>query len=140
MIFLDTNVLIASAQATHPHNAKSRALLESIGGSEIVIGAHTLAEVYASLTRIPPPERVSPISAMQVLEAYLQRMTLMTLTAHEYLAAIREAAQQGHIGGMIYDALLLACARKSKADYIYTWNIKHFRAIAPDLAPKIMTP
>ena len=140
MIFLDTNVLIAATQVTHPHNQLSRALLANAGSVEMVIAAHTVAEVYASLTRIPPPERVSPQVAMEAIEAYLIRMRPIALTTEEYLRAIRETARNGHPGGMVYDALLMACARKSKSDHIYTWNIKHFRAIAPDLADRIITP
>lgn len=41
---------------------------------------------------------------------------------------------------MIYDALILACARKVKADRIYTHNLKHFRQLAPDLTASIMAP
>jgi predicted nucleic acid-binding protein len=140
MIFLDTNVLVAATQITHPHNQRSRALLARTTGVEAVIAAHTLAELYSSLTSIRPPERVSPEVAMQALEAYLSRLTPITLTTDEYLRAIRDTAKKGHIGGMIHDALLLACARKSRADFIYTWNIKHFQAIAPDLADRIITP
>jgi len=68
------------------------------------------------------------------------RMTVVSLTVGEYADTIRDAAQAQHSGGKIYDALLLACARKCNADRIYTWNIKHFRTIAPDLAGKIITP
>jgi predicted nucleic acid-binding protein len=49
-------------------------------------------------------------------------------------------ADCGLPGGQVYDALLLACARKSGADAIYTWNLKHFRQLAPDLAKRIRTP
>jgi hypothetical protein len=37
--------------------------------------------------------------------------------------------------GRIYDALLLRCAVKVKAEAVFTWNLKHFRAINPSLAP-----
>jgi predicted nucleic acid-binding protein len=43
-------------------------------------------------------------------------------------------------GGIIYDCLLLACARKAQAERICTWNVRHFRSIAPDLAERIVTP
>jgi hypothetical protein len=43
-------------------------------------------------------------------------------------------------GGIIYDALLMACARKVNSERIYTWNEKHFRMVAPDLADRIVTP
>ena len=36
--------------------------------------------------------------------------------------------------------LLLVCARKVKAQKIYTLNRRHFAALAPDLAAKITTP
>jgi len=65
---------------------------------------------------------------------------VVTLTTREYLTTIRKAADAGCTGGMIYDALLLACARKSGADLIYTFNIKHFTRVAPDLADRIQAP
>jgi hypothetical protein len=34
----------------------------------------------------------------------------------------------------------MACARKVNAEHIYTWNEKHFRMVAPDLADRIVTP
>ncbi len=46
----------------------------------------------------------------------------------------------GFVGPLIYDALLLACARKINARSIYTSNVKHFRRIAPDLASRIVEP
>ncbi len=78
--------------------------------------------------------------AMQAIEAFLLRMRLIALTSEEYLRTVRETARNGHSGGMVYDALLIACARKSKSEHIYTWNLKDFRAIAPDLADRIITP
>jgi predicted nucleic acid-binding protein len=46
----------------------------------------------------------------------------------------------GLAGGIVFDALLLACARKVDAERIYTWNVRHFRMVAPDLAERIVTP
>ena len=65
---------------------------------------------------------------------------IISLDAREYLEAIDSISARGLAGGIVYDALLLACARKVKADRIYTWNLRHFRAIAPDLAERIVTP
>jgi predicted nucleic acid-binding protein len=138
MIFLDTSVLIAGTQLSHPHNPPSHRLLASLTAQQVSIAAHTLAEVYAGLTSIPP--RNPPAIALQAIETYLQGMQPVTLSAQEYLDTIRKAATNGHTGGAIYDALLLACARKINAERIYTWNLKHFRALAPDLATRIQTP
>jgi predicted nucleic acid-binding protein len=68
------------------------------------------------------------------------RLTLITLQAEEYLNALQDTAERGLSSGKIYDALLLACAGKSDAQVIYTWNLKHFRAIAPHLAERIQNP
>jgi predicted nucleic acid-binding protein len=53
---------------------------------------------------------------------------------------MRDVAERGIGGGRVSDALLLACARKSQAKTIFTWNLKHFRQLAPDLSERIRTP
>jgi predicted nucleic acid-binding protein len=59
---------------------------------------------------------------------------------NEVTQVIRQSAAMRLHGGIIYDALLLGCARKVNAQRIYTWNEKHFRLVAPDLADRITTP
>jgi hypothetical protein len=45
------------------------------------------------------------------------------------------------IGGLVFDALHLHCAEKAQCDRIYTFNVKDFRALAPDaLVAKIAAP
>ena len=66
--------------------------------------------------------------------------SLVTLTAEESFIAIEKAADQGFAGAIIYDVLLMACARKINSTAIYTWNTKHFRRVAPDLAAIIREP
>ena len=58
----------------------------------------------------------------------------------EYFDTIRKTSEQGFTSPRVYDALLLRCAVKAKAQTIYIWNVKHFRAIAPGLADRIRTP
>jgi len=99
-----------------------------------------MAELYASLTGMRPPHRFSPEQAMLILDQVQETMHCVTLTAEE----IRDVAQRTAVlrlhGGIIYDALLMGCARKVDAKRIYTWNEKHFRMVAPDLADRITTP
>lgn len=99
-----------------------------------------MAEVYNTLTAMPPVLRLAPRDAVLAVETFLKRLTPVTLSADEYLETLRRTANLGHSGGMIYDALHLACARKVKAEQIYTWNVRHFRMVAPDLADRIVTP
>jgi hypothetical protein len=58
----------------------------------------------------------------------------------EYYGTIALAAEQGLSSGRIYDALILRCAVKVKAEVVFTWNLRHFRAINPHLAARIRTP
>ena len=59
-------------------------------------------------------------------------LKVVALDEDEYFEVVRESAKAGQMGGIIFDALLLACARKAEAETIYTWNVRHFRLIAPD--------
>ena len=140
MIFLDTSVLIAIAQVNHVHHAPSRKLWDQCAVSKSAVSTHTLAEVYSTLTAMPPGLRISPRDAVLVVETFLLRLAPVALSAEEYLETLRATSNRGHSGGMIYDALHLACARKVKAERIYTWNLKHFRAVAPDLSDRVVSP
>jgi predicted nucleic acid-binding protein len=101
---------------------------------------HSLAEVYFALTRMPGDTRAHPRQAMEYVTSMAHHSTLIALEADDYVKAIELVSGRGMSGGMIYDALLLTCARKAKADRIYTWNLRHFRMIAPDLAERIVAP
>jgi predicted nucleic acid-binding protein len=140
MIFVDTSVIVAaSTPSDHRHEAciNLLAVADSRGGA---CAAHTLAEVFAVLTGRPVPLRLPPSDAATLVAHTSKRLTVVSLTVTEYLAAIQGLATLGHSAGMVYDALLLACARKVKASRIYTLNQKHFRLVAPDLASRIQEP
>jgi len=68
------------------------------------------------------------------------RLTLVSLDESEYFETLRQTADAGFTSGRVYDALLLRCAAKAKARTIYTWNLKHFHAMAPGQAARIQTP
>ena len=84
--------------------------------------------------------RRSPDDALAFLEALRKRVSFVQLTPDEYFDAAVRLGRAGIPGAQIYDALLLACARKVNADVIYTWDLRHFRAVAPDLADRIVEP
>jgi predicted nucleic acid-binding protein len=139
-IFLDTSVLIAASDAEDPRHEESAALLAAATRQTTACGAHTLAEVYAVLSRLPGGRKQRPEMARLLVEQMVARMTVVPLTAEEYAVTIRWAAESSLAGGIVFDALLLACARKVRAERIYTWNVRHFRMVAPDLAERIVTP
>lgn len=140
MIFLDTSVLIATAQVSHERHAPSLELWNQCARDHAAASTHTIAEVYNTLTAMPPVLRLTPRDAVLAVETFLKRLTPITLSADEYMETLHRTANLGHSGGMIYDALHLACARKVKAEHIYTWDVRHFRMLAPDMADRIVMP
>ncbi|MGA9071094.1 MAG: PIN domain-containing protein [Terracidiphilus sp.] len=140
MIFLDTSVLVAIAQVSHERHRPSRDLWKQCSLQTAAISTHTIAELYNTLSAMPPVMRLAPRDAAHAVETFLQRLTPVTLTADEYKETMHRTANLGRSGGIIYDALHMACARKIEAERIYTWNVKHFQMVAPDLAERIVTP
>jgi predicted nucleic acid-binding protein len=140
VILFDTSVIVC---ASHRADLRYRASLECVSAATPKTacgGAHSLAEVFSALTGRPHPMRMPISAALTIVEQMRDRMKIVALDEDEYFEVVRESAKAGRMGGIIFDALLLACARKAKADTIYTWNARHFRKIAPDLAGKIMEP
>lgn len=136
----DTSVLVAAFQAQHEHHAPSLRAFSHATKENAVCAGHTLAELYSVATRLPRPYRVLPEHALLLVDQVYERMKIVTLDGEDYHAMIRRAAAGQQPGGRIYDALLLACARKARARKIYTWNVRHFREIAPDMADRILEP
>ncbi len=138
--FFDSSVLVAAFLGDHPHHAASAKAFAGASKKKSSCGAHTLAELYSTLTSLPLKPMIAPEQAMLFLQDVRSRLSLIVLDAVEYFATIERTAEKRILGGRIYDALLLQCALKAKADTIYTWNLKHFQQLAPDIAGKIKTP
>ena len=81
-----------------------------------------------------------PLIALQILGSIKDNFNLVSLTANEMMQTISNAAERGLPGPLIYDALILACARKVQARSIYTNDVQDFKRIAPDLASRIHEP
>ena len=140
MIFVDTNVVVAASTVSdqrHEACVDVLAVADKRGGC---CSMHSLAELFNVLSGRPLPLRLSPLDVANVVAHTAQRFKTISLTASEYVEAVEGLARLGHSGGMIYDALIVACARKSKARRIYTLNPRHFKMIAPDLAQRILEP
>jgi predicted nucleic acid-binding protein len=138
--FFDTSVLVASFLVSHEHHERSFSLLASADRRHACCAAHSLAELYATLTRLPGKQRLTVDQALLSLDSVAARLDLITLDVSEYRNAIRDAAQIGITGGTIYDALSGRCAIKARASKIYTWNMAHFRLLGPDIAERMQTP
>ena len=138
--FFDTSVLVAAFWGGHAHHGPSLKRFAAAERRHSACGIHSLAEVYAVMTTLPVKPMIPPEQALLFVEEIRSRLTLVSLSAEEYFTAIQNAASGGFTGGRVYDSLLLACAAKSKAQAVYTWSLKHYQSLAPDLAPRIQTP
>ena len=138
--FLDTSVLVATFYADHEHHPASIDLFLRFGKNNACCGAHSLAEVYATLTGMPGKRRVSGDEALLFLGDIRERLTLVALDEQEYFQMVETAAAAGLAGGAIYDAILGHCALKAKAEIIYTWNTKDFLRLPPAIAGRVKNP
>jgi predicted nucleic acid-binding protein len=137
-VVIDTNCLVAAALPQHEHHETTMADLtrRRAAGQTFVMAAHAVVEAYAVLTRLPPPHRLAPADAMAVLDRNWGATESVALTGAETWKALRQQAVAGVGGARIYDGVIVACARKGKADEILTWNVRHFGGqLPPALTP-----
>ncbi len=142
-VFLDTNVLVAACIEDHEYHSRALPLMQSIhdGRNQGFVSAHSLLEMYAILTRLPRSPRILPVQAeVLVQENVVSRFTVVALTAKEYAALLKRLSGEEIVGGQAYDALHLESAKKSGADRIYTFNVRHFATLASQLSSRITAP
>jgi hypothetical protein len=87
--------------------------------------AHSLAEVDATLTRLPGSQRLGANEALLFLDDVGSRLTLIALEAPAFYSAIASAAASNLVGGTIYEC----CSRDAlgrpepKSSTRGTWRI-----------------
>lgn len=124
--FFDSSVLVAVFYAGHPeHEVSTRAFL-STNRLEGFCALRTSGEVYAVLTGLPLRPRISPREGVDIINQIYDRLTVVSLTESEYIAAIQVASISVMTGGAVYDALIAAGAAKCGAEVILTWNARDF--------------
>ena len=138
--FLDTSVLVAAFWGDHINHESSLEIFATASKTNAACSAHSVAEVYSVTTTLPVRPLVSPDQVILFLEQLREKIAIIPLSAEEYFKTVRNAGELGVTGRRIYDALLLAAARKVQAKNVYTWNVRHFRQLAPDLERRIRTP
>jgi len=137
--FFDTSVLVPVFLSKHVHHSASKAAFQQGRREDRICAAHSLAEFYATFTRFPNKLSADSNDVLLGIGEILERVSVVALTAQEYVAAIQDGARDGVVGATIYDALLARCAIKAHADVIYTWNLKHFQQFA-EIRSRVRTP
>jgi predicted nucleic acid-binding protein len=141
-VFFDTSVLLPCFFEDHIHHELSLRILQSVNKPDVegCCGAHTLAELYSRATRLPVKTRPNPEQVLLFIDDIRERLQIVSLTSDEYADALKEGARIGIVGGAIYDLLLASCALKAGADWIYSWNLRHFERFSPEVAGRLKTP
>lgn len=138
--FLDTSVLVPVFYGDHVHHQASLELFIQFDKTSGCCGAHSLVEVYSTLTRMPGKHRISSEQAWLFVDNIRERLSVIALSADEYADAVQAASALGIVGGGIYDAMLAHCAYKAEAETIYTWNIRHYTLGARAARVRMRTP
>ncbi|MCJ7833625.1 MAG: PIN domain-containing protein [Deltaproteobacteria bacterium] len=94
--------------------------------------AHTLAELYATLTSMPLQPRITPDIALSLLHENIEgEAQVVSLTSRDYLATIKNITKLNLPGAIIYDAIIAQAAEKYGADHLLTHNQKDFSRLFP---------
>lgn len=131
----DTSCIIAAVCGWHEHHEAAANEIERrlAGRAKMIVGAPALVEAYSVLTRLPPPHRLSPQTALTLLENnFLKLGTVVALGAKAYAALLLSAPKNNLAGGRIYDAVIGACAKRGKATTVLTFNAEDFTALGQD--------
>ena len=138
--FFDTSVLVPVFYCDHIHHEASLELFIQFDKSTGCCGAHSLAEVFSTLTRMPGKHRISGEQAMLFIGGIRERLAIVALDGDEYADALEASVARGIVGGGIYDAMLAHCAIKAQVEEIYSWNTRHYALCGPEVTRRLRTP
>lgn len=131
-VFLDTSVLLAGLVDFGPQSAPAQKLLHGVAEHKVKsVGTawHCCLEFYSVATRLPPEFRLTSADALRLIdEEVFARMSVHDLPGGDRLSLLKAAAQDGIVGGRVYDAHIAEVARAAGARVIVTDNRRHFLA------------
>ena len=142
-VFFDSSVLVAGMVEAHPSHDRALLWLKKAKAKELgyFVCTHTLAELYAILTRLPMRPRITTGTAARLIRDNVETpATIVPLSTADYRSVIRDLSERGIAGGSIYDALIAKAARKSSADRLLTFNPEDFERVWPEGAELIHVP
>lgn len=140
---LDTSTLVAAMLPDHVHHAHALPWLARAkdGAFEFICSAHTLAEIYAVLTRL---RRVPPIRPADAWDLIRENVTthaqVYSLSAAEYAVLVEDLARVGIMGAAVYDAVIARVGELTAVDFLVTLNVADFQRVWPAGAGRIVSP
>lgn len=108
-VLLDTSAALALVQPQNPfHTAARRRLLSCRRG----LAGHAAVEFLSVLTRLPPPQRLLPATALRLEVTNFPESRYLSTTDTADL--LQEFTDAGLGGGALYDGLVAAAAREHR--------------------------
>lgn len=140
--FFDTSVLVAAMVEAHPAHGPAWAWLDRALRGEVEggVATHTLAELFAVLTRLPVVPRIAPREALRLVEVNLEGFFIVALETQDYLRALNRLAALGLSGGAVYDALIAEAALKAGVERLLTLNRRHFVRLGEEIRAIVEVP
>jgi predicted nucleic acid-binding protein len=141
-ILFDTNILVSAMIESHPHHSISLPWIQQVRNQSILgyISTHSIAELYAVLTRLPLPQPLNPQQIHDAIVNNLKTFHPVNLDNADYLEILKNVAQLNITGGGIYDAIIAQAALKADVDNLITLNPKHFTRLGERIAKLIKDP
>jgi predicted nucleic acid-binding protein len=132
-IFFDTSLLIAGLiELEHP-NAPAQRVVDALADGKLGrcrTAWHCCLEFYSVSTRLPVEFRLDPVEALRLIEEeIIARVDVVQLPESSRLPLLRTAAQDGIIGGRVYDLHIAETARAAGAELVLTENRRHFSSL-----------
>ncbi len=142
-ILFDTSVLVAALVDPHPQHHRAFPWLKKARKDEfeLIVSAHSVAELYAVLSTLPVSPRITPGMAWRLIhESVEPYASIVSLSSSDYLTTIRRMSDLALSGGAVYDAVIAKAAQKSGADRILTFNVNDFKRVWPEGGERITAP
>ena len=134
-VFFDTSVLVAASVEPHPMHERSLVWVKRAKANELemLAASHTIAELYGVLTTLPIRPRITPDTALRLIQENVRKTArIVPLSVSDYEATIERLAGLGIPGGAVYDALIARAAEKSNAERFLTLNASDFERVWPE--------
>jgi len=140
---LDTSTLIAAMLPDHVHHAHALPWLSQAKGGafEFVCSGHSLAEIYAVLTRLPRTPPIGPDEGLRLIqENVIRHARVYSLSSDEYALLIELLVRNRVTGAAVYDAIIARVGELTAVDYLVTLNVADFQRVWPAGAARIVSP
>jgi len=140
-LLFDTSTLIAALLKPHDAHGLAHPWLDQVlaGVHTGVLSAHSLAELYSTLTRMPLRPQITATDALDLIhENLLGTFEIVGLTPADYVTILENLQSHNLVGGVTYDALIMYVAIKAGVDKVITLNGRDFVRLFPQFDGEII--